>query len=275
MTVSGVLLVVTAVILTACGSADRAVPGDGRSPEARPAQPSSSAASRPRWTLTVDVEGDGKFDVSSSDGSILERQPTGSLRLERFSVDLGTAVHLDPRREGYSSFFGKFWIARSDVSYTCTDRRTGQVLAIGAMWSLEAPIRCTVGPVTAPGAYTIVGAFQPIATPPGPRAEVTLGRVDNGRTIDVPVGGTLEISLAGGGAVPYRWELDRTPGPVLEQVGAVEEKRPTTDLPGAPATMIFRLRARAPGEERLALSYRQVFGDRSVAEMFAITVRSR
>jgi len=73
-----------------------------------------------------------------------------------------------------------------------------------------------------------------------------LTEIDSGKTIEVGVGQTFELSLKMAGGTGYIWEL----GPVNARLLQVGEKRTNVEnptMPGAPVRVIWPIKALAAG----------------------------
>ncbi|MHB1854538.1 MAG: protease inhibitor I42 family protein [Acidimicrobiales bacterium] len=73
-----------------------------------------------------------------------------------------------------------------------------------------------------------------VTTTTAPPRTVTAGSSDNGRTIDLHVGDTLEVVLSGCGGCGYQWEMTGQPSPVVFRYEGESTTTPTSSTaPGA------------------------------------------
>ena len=99
---------------------------------------------------------------------------------------------------------------------------------------------------------------------------LALTDADNGRTVELDVGGTIRISLPENAAGGYRWEIDRVDG-------AIEAAGSQPHYPGAAVgsggLMTFTFAAKKPGKGGIVLkNWRAFEGDKSVQQRFRLTV---
>jgi inhibitor of cysteine peptidase len=85
---------------------------------------------------------------------------------------------------------------------------------------------------------------------------MVIGEKDAGRTIELPVGTQIEISLPENPTTGFRWRLELSNADVCTIVRD-EYSAPSRLLPGAPGAHSWQLRAIMAGECDLQLSYRR------------------
>ncbi|MBN1630348.1 MAG: protease inhibitor I42 family protein [Thermoleophilia bacterium] len=103
---------------------------------------------------------------------------------------------------------------------------------------------------------------------------VVLDMNDNGRTIKVGVGETIEVILKGNPTTGYAWTVVLPPdsAAILEQVGEPEYVA-DSDAIGAGGTYTFTFRGLAAGEVALKLEYARSFETEPPLETFSVTVQ--
>ena len=94
----------------------------------------------------------------------------------------------------------------------------------------------------------------------GPTApkQVNLSEKDAGRTVQLPVGGTLEVVLAGNPTTGYLWEVAGGDTTVIQQAGEAQFK-PDTSALGSPGKVTLRFTGVAAGQTVLKLIYYRPF----------------
>ncbi|MGF1640692.1 MAG: protease inhibitor I42 family protein [Rhodospirillales bacterium] len=101
-------------------------------------------------------------------------------------------------------------------------------------------------------------------------AMVTLDAADNGTTVTVPVGATIEVRLAENPTTGFRWALEPIAADSLVALDDRYEPAPPMRI-GSGGTRIFRFRAVAAGSAALALRHWQAWsGEESITERFAV-----
>jgi predicted secreted protein len=78
---------------------------------------------------------------------------------------------------------------------------------------------------------------------------------DAGREIRLKVGALIELSLEEQAGTGYSWEFDRLDGQHFELLHTETRSLPDEHRVGGPVLKIWRLKAKNPGESRLALNY--------------------
>jgi len=94
----------------------------------------------------------------------------------------------------------------------------------------------------------------------GPAAskQLNLSEKDAGRTVQLPVGGTLEVVLEGNPTTGYLWEAAAGDTAIIRQVGEAQFK-PDTSAIGSPGKMTLRFTGVAAGQTALKLIYHRPF----------------
>ena len=100
----------------------------------------------------------------------------------------------------------------------------------------------------------------------------TVTEADNGRTIEVAIGDTIEVHLPETASTGFRWHVASSGDPVC---AIAEETRvpPGTAKPGAPGTHQWRLEARKAGEALFKLAYRRPWESGNAEREFTIRLR--
>jgi inhibitor of cysteine peptidase len=103
-------------------------------------------------------------------------------------------------------------------------------------------------------------------------SSMQLADEDNGKTIELKVGDTMEIALQGNPTTGYQWQVESFDTAVLEAVGD-PEYTPDTDAIGSGGVFVFHFKALATGTTPLQLEYLRVW-DTSVppVELFTLNV---
>jgi inhibitor of cysteine peptidase len=101
-------------------------------------------------------------------------------------------------------------------------------------------------------------------------ATITLTGEDKGRTIDVPVGSTIEVRLAENPTTGYRWAVESAGGPAIAGVDDRFEPEQPPRI-GSGGIRVFRFRATKQGGGVLALRHWQPWsGESSIIERFSV-----
>ncbi len=94
----------------------------------------------------------------------------------------------------------------------------------------------------------------------------------NGKTVTVPLNGTLIVSLDSNATTGYAWALDSVDATILESKGS-EYIAPVTTLIGAGGTEEWTFNAIAVGQTTLKLKYVRSFEpEEEPADTFEVTV---
>jgi inhibitor of cysteine peptidase len=86
-------------------------------------------------------------------------------------------------------------------------------------------------------------------------AKIKITKVDNGKTIDVKVGGEINVDLDGNPSTGYTWETKDLDAGLLQQVGETAFKSSNPGLIGAGGTLTLTFKALKPGKTTLTLIY--------------------
>jgi len=86
-------------------------------------------------------------------------------------------------------------------------------------------------------------------------AMLSFSENDDGRTAEVRVGETVEVTLPENASTGYRWAVDRLDAAIVRQLSA--ESRNTAKAIGAPGTIVFTFEAVKAGTGEIALKYRR------------------
>jgi len=109
---------------------------------------------------------------------------------------------------------------------------------------------CLSWMLTAPQAQTIDNTQK--KAPP----TVIITDADNGKDIDLPQGGLLEVRLKSDPSTGYSWAIKGDPGP-LKLVKSSAKRSSSNGKVGAPGTQEFRFSATSAGMASLNLEYRR------------------
>ena len=99
----------------------------------------------------------------------------------------------------------------------------------------------------------------------------TVQEGDNGQTIEVAIGDTLEITLPETASTGFRWQVVSSGDPVCA-VAADTRAPPGTAKPGAPGAHQWQLEARSAGEGVFKAAYRRSW-ESDAGREFSIRVR--
>jgi len=100
-------------------------------------------------------------------------------------------------------------------------------------------------------------------------AMLSFSEKDDGRTAEVRVGETVEVTLVENATTGYRWAVDHLDTAIVRQLSA--ESRNTAKAIGAPGTTVFTFEAVKEGTGEIALKYwRSWEGDASVTNRFRV-----
>lgn len=94
---------------------------------------------------------------------------------------------------------------------------------------------------------------------------------DDGGSVELAVGDTLELALPGNPTTGYDWHMGAVDEAVLRQVGETTFE-PQSELLGAPGLVHLRFTAVGEGSTALELVYRRSFEDGSPLERFVLEV---
>jgi inhibitor of cysteine peptidase len=100
-----------------------------------------------------------------------------------------------------------------------------------------------------------------------------LDESDNGQTIELAAGDTIEIVLPETRSTGFRWQTVTAPTPVCAITVETSEP-PAAARPGAPGTHRWRLQAKQAGDCELKLAYRRPWeASAHAAREFSIRIR--
>ena len=101
-----------------------------------------------------------------------------------------------------------------------------------------------------------------------------LTEADNGRTVDLRVGETVDITLPENATSGYRWAIDRLDAGIAEANEAKPHYR--SGQVGSAGQVTFALKSTGPGSGEVLLKYWRHFeGDASVTKRFRIRLNAR
>jgi inhibitor of cysteine peptidase len=86
-------------------------------------------------------------------------------------------------------------------------------------------------------------------------AKIKITKVDDGKTIDVKVGGEIVIELEGNPSTGYTWETKDMDVSLLQQVGETAFKSSNPGLIGSGGTLTLTFKALKTGKATLTLIY--------------------
>jgi inhibitor of cysteine peptidase len=100
-------------------------------------------------------------------------------------------------------------------------------------------------------------------------AMLSFSETDDGRTAEIRVGETVQVTLPENASTGYRWTVDRLDADIVRQLSA--ESHNAAKAIGAPGTIVFTFEAVKAGTGEIALKYwRSWEGDASIAKRFRI-----
>ena len=102
----------------------------------------------------------------------------------------------------------------------------------------------------------------------------SLTEADNGRTVDLRVGETVDVTLPENATTGYRWAVDRLDPGIVE---ANESKaRYPSDRTGSAGEATFSFKASEAGSGDVSLKYWRHFeGDSSITQRFRIRLNAK
>ena len=127
---------------------------------------------------------------------------------------------------------------------------------------------------TAPaGAWLIYPARVPVSPrKKAPKAMLSLVETDNGRTVDIRRGETVQVSLPENATTGYRWAIDRCDEEFIEVLAT--EPHYTARGRGAGGEVAFTFHGKKIGTGEIVLKHwRHWEGDSSVTSRFRIRLR--
>lgn len=132
---------------------------------------------------------------------------------------------------------------------------------------------CLAALAVALAASLVAGCVSGIGAP-GP---VAIDKDDNGRTVAVAVGQTLQLSLPSNPSTGYDWSLAGSAPPELQLLAESFESSGTPGIVGAPGTRVFAWRTVKAGTGQLTLRYARhlTTGPDSTGSTFTVTVSAK
>jgi predicted secreted protein len=103
-------------------------------------------------------------------------------------------------------------------------------------------------------------------------AVVTATEADAGKTVRVPVGGTLELRLVASPGTGFGWQVERLEPAKLTEAAPTSFENPPPDVEGSPVRQIFRWKAAEPGIVELLLHYERPWERKPPLETFSLRV---
>ena len=98
---------------------------------------------------------------------------------------------------------------------------------------------------------------------------LSFSETDDGRTAEVRVGETVQVTLPENASTGYRWTVDRLDADIVRQLSA--EFYNAAKAIGAPGTIVFAFEAVKAGTGEIALKYSRPWeGDASIAKRFRV-----
>jgi inhibitor of cysteine peptidase len=102
----------------------------------------------------------------------------------------------------------------------------------------------------------------------------SLTEADNGRTVDLRVGETVEVTLPENATAGYRWAIDRLDSGIVEANEA--KPRYPSGQAGSAGQVTFAFKATGPGSGEVVLKYWRHFeGDSSVTKRFRMRMNAK
>ena len=109
---------------------------------------------------------------------------------------------------------------------------------------------------------------------PDPRAMLTIGESDNGRTLDIGCGESVRVSLPENATTGYRWAIDRYDERVIEAIAS--ETAYSVSALGSGGEVAFTFRGKNAGSGEIMLKYwRHWEGESSVRARFQVRLDVR
>ncbi len=101
-----------------------------------------------------------------------------------------------------------------------------------------------------------------------------LAETDNNRTVDLPAGEALQITLPENATTGFRWAIDKYDSEILEALGS--EPHYAGKAIGSGGEVTFAFRGKKAGSGEIALKqWRQWEGDSSIVSRFRVRVNIR
>jgi len=103
---------------------------------------------------------------------------------------------------------------------------------------------------------------------------ITLVETDNNRTLDIPVGETVQIILSENATTGYRWAVESTDSEFIEALGS--EPRYPAKAVGSGGEVAFAFRGKEAGTGEIVLKqWRKWEGDSSITARFRLRLNVR
>jgi inhibitor of cysteine peptidase len=102
----------------------------------------------------------------------------------------------------------------------------------------------------------------------------SIGENDNGRTVDIRLGGSLQVILPENATTGYRWAIDRCDEEIIEALAT--EPRYKANAIGSGGEVVFIFQAKKIGNGEIVLKHwRHWEGDSSITTRFCIRFQVR
>lgn len=147
----------------------------------------------------------------------------------------------------------------------------GLAAAVGLVWGAMTMLGDQDGPDRTSRSYQAAHADETV-----PALALTED-ADNGRSIVLPVGATLTITLQGNPATGYQWAIvdPLPPNLTVISAGTVPPAEHAKSIVGAPGQWRAILKADRPGEGTVLMTYRRAWEKTTAAaKTFKVTVRT-
>lgn len=117
--------------------------------------------------------------------------------------------------------------------------------------------------------FLICGILLSLTACTGP---LKINEADNGKTINLPTGKTMELTLEGNPTTGYSWLVTSVDENILSVNGEPDYKS-DSDLTGSGGTFVFSFTAANPGTTQLELGYLRPWEeDVDPIEMYTVTI---
>ena len=105
----------------------------------------------------------------------------------------------------------------------------------------------------------------------GEAKNVTITKANDGQTVDMVIGGTLQVRLEGNPTTGYTWNIVDIDGDAIEVQGEVEFES-SSEMMGAGGDIIYHFAAKEAGQVTLKLSYDRPWETKAPEDTFEVTV---
>lgn len=112
---------------------------------------------------------------------------------------------------------------------------------------------------------------QPTMNPSSAPQTVRLSADDNGKTVNLNKGDSLEVILPGNPSTGFTWVSTAPLEPVLQALGTAQFEADSTAI-GAGGKLTLRYQAAQAGQTQLALAYQRTFENLPPAQTFSVSV---